>query len=301
MWILALLLSGGDSTADFRVPVAPAESLQISVTGKGQPVVLIPGLFGSRFGFRHVVPLLVDAGYRVIVIEPLGLGSSTRPQHGDYSLTAQANRIAAVLDSLKLQGVIVVAHSLGASMAYRLAYRRPKLVRAIVSLEGGPAEAAATPSFRRAMRFAPWIKWFGGMRRIRGKIRSSLVAASGDTGWVTDSVVGAYTAGAAADLDGTLQAFLRMADAREPERLAPHLGEIRCPVRLLLGTAPHQGGVPAGDVDELRAGLPLLAIDSISGSGHYIHEEQPEAVLSAVVASASRSSVASSRAPQTPH
>lgn len=282
MWILTLVLLLGDSTADFRIPVAPAESLQVSVTGQGQPVVLIPGLFGSRFGFRHVVPLLVGAGYRVIVVEPLGIGSSARPADGDYSLTAQADRIAAVLDTLALRDVIVVAHSLGASMAYRLAYRRPDLVRAIVSLEGGPAEAAATPSFRRAMRFAPWIKWFGGIRRIRNKIHSSLVAASGDTTWVTDSVVDAYTAGAAADLDGTLKAFLRMAEARERERLAPHLGAIHCPVRLLLGTAPHQGGVPPGDLDELRAGLGSFSIDSVPGSGHYIYEEQPKAVAAAV-------------------
>lgn len=256
------------------------------MTGQGQPVVLIPGLFGSRYGFRHVVPLLAGAGYRAIVIEPLGIGSSARPQDGDYSLTAQADRIAAVLDTLKVRHVIVVAHSLGASMAYRLAYRRPELVRAIVSLEGGPAEAAATPSFRRAMRFAPWIKWFGGIRRVRNKIHSSLVAASGDTSWVTDSVVDAYTAGAAADLDGTLKAFLRMAEAHERERLAPHLGAIHCPVRLLLGTAPHQGGVPPGDVDELRTGLPSLVIDSVTGSGHYIYEEQPDAVVAAVKASA---------------
>lgn len=277
------------------------------MTGHGQSVVLIPGLFGSRFGFRHVVPLLAGAGYRVIVIEPLGIGSSARPEDGDYSLTAQADRIAAVLDTLAVRDAVIVAHSLGASMAYRLAYRRPELVRAIVSLEGGPAEAAATPSFRRAMRFAPWIKWFGGIRRIRGKIRSSLVAASGDTSWVTDSVVDAYTAGAAADLDGTLKAFLRMADARERERLAPHLATIRCPVRLLLGTAPHTGGVPPADVDEMRAALPSLAIDSVPGSGHYIYEEQPEAVVAAVRASApalplvsGRSGSPGARTPATP-
>ncbi|HKE90648.1 MAG TPA: alpha/beta hydrolase [Gemmatimonadales bacterium] len=283
MWMLALLfLSGGAVPA---LPVSPAEVLHVEVTGSGQPVVLIPGLFGSAFGFRKVVPLLTAAGFRAIVIEPLGVGSSARPAAGDYSLTAQADRIARVLDTLKVQGVIIVAHSLGASMAYRLAYRRPALVRAIVSLEGGAAEEAATPSFRRAMQFAPWIKWFGGMRRIRGTIKSSLVAASGDTSWVTDSVVNGYTAGAAADLDGTLKAFLRMAEAREPERLEPHLGAIQCPVRLLVGTAPHKGAVPRRDVDELRAHLPVFTIDSVFGSGHYVYEEQPRAVLAAVVAS----------------
>ena len=284
MWVLALIFCLGDSTVALRVPVARAESLQVSVTGDGRPVVLIPGLFGSQFGFRNVVPRLTKAGYRVIVIEPLGIGSSARPEDSDYSLTAQADRIAAVLDTLGVRAAVLVAHSLGASMAYRLAYRRPDLVGGIVSLEGGPAEAAATPSFRRAMRFAPWIKWFGGIGRIRSKIRRSLVAASGDTSWVTDSVVAAYTAGAAADLDGTLKAFMRMAQAHERERLAPHLGEIHCPVRLLVGTARHEGGVPAGDVEQLRTGLSSFSIASVLGSGLYIYEEQPQAVVDAVKA-----------------
>lgn len=288
MWILALIFCLSDSTADFRVSVARAESLHVSVTGHGQPVVLIPGLFGSSFGFRNVVPGLTAAGYRVIVIEPLGIGSSARPKDGDYSLTAQTDRVAAVLDTLRIHDAIVVAHAVGASMAYRLAYRRPDLVGGIVSLEGGAAEAATTSSFRRAMKFAPWIKWFGGISRIRSKIRSGLVAASGDTSWVTDSVVAAYTAGAAADLDGTLMAFLRMAQAHERERLAPHLGEIHCPVRLLVGTAQHEGGMPAGELQELRAGLSSLSIENVPGSGLYIYEEQPQAVVAAVKQVATR-------------
>jgi pimeloyl-ACP methyl ester carboxylesterase len=281
MWLLPLLLLA-DSTANIRVPVAPDEWLHVSVIGRGEPVVLIPGLFGSTFGFRNVIPELAQAGCEVIVVEPLGIGTSARPEHADYSLTAQADRIAAVLDTLNARDAILVAHSLGASMALRVAYRRPDLVRAVVSLEGGPAEAAATASFRRAMRFAPWIKWFGGVRRVRGKVRDGLIAASGDPSWVTDSVVDAYTAGAAADLDATLKAFLRMTSAEEPEPLAPHLEEIRCPVRLLLGTARHEGGVPPDAVERLRQALRSFWIDSVPGSGHYIYEEQPAAVVAAV-------------------
>ena len=125
------------------------------------------------------------------------------------------------------------------------------------------------------------------------------MAASGDPSWVTDSVVAAYTAGAAADLDGTLKAFLRMAEAREPERLAPHLGEIQCPVRLLIGTAPHDGGIPAGDVEKLRATLSSLSIESVPGSGLYIYEEQPQAVVDAVKRVAYTSSFENLQAPAT--
>src|SRR5260370_10599525 len=146
------------------VPVAPAESLSVETSGRGAPVVLIPGLFGAAYGFRKLVPLLVDAGYRTIVIEPLGVGASARPEKANYSLTAQADRIAAVLDSLHVRNALIMAHSIGGSQAFRLAYRRPGLVRRLLSIQGGPTEKANTPAVQRALRLAPWIQPFRGMR-----------------------------------------------------------------------------------------------------------------------------------------
>ena len=266
------------SSEELLVPVSSTESLRVTIAGDGPAVVLIPGLFGSAFGYRHLLNLLPAAGYRAVVIEPLGIGGSPRPKHADYSLTAQADRLAAALERLNEPAALVVAHSAGVSIALRLAYRHPERVAAIVALDGGPAEGAATPGFRRAMRYAPWIKWLGGVKRIRPKMRKDLIAASGDTSWVTDAVMDGYVAGAAADLDGTLLAFLAMAEAREPEGLGPRLAEIRCPVRLVLGTAPHQGGVEQEGVRLMRERLLNFDIDSVPGAGQYLFEEQPEAV-----------------------
>jgi pimeloyl-ACP methyl ester carboxylesterase len=267
---------------EFLVPVAPAESLRITGAGKGPVVVLLPGLFGSAFGYRHLLALLPAAGYRAVVIEPLGIGGSPRPRGADYSLTAQAERIAEVLARLEEGPVVVVGHSLGVSLALRLAAHHPERVRAVIALDGGPAEAAATPGFRRAMRYAPWIKWLGGVKRIRPKMRKDLLAASGDSTWVTDEVMDGYTAGAAADIDGTLLAFLAMSESRERDRLAPRLADIRCPVRLVLGTAPHEGGVDEKQVRLMTERLPDFAVDSIRGAGQYLFEEQPEAVAAVI-------------------
>src|SRR2546425_5746783 len=99
MWLLALALVA-DTIHTFSLALSPAESLEVSVTGTGDPVVLVPGLFGSAFGYRTLIPLLTDAGYRAIVVEPLGIGGSARPGHADYSLTPHADRISAALDPL---------------------------------------------------------------------------------------------------------------------------------------------------------------------------------------------------------
>ena len=285
MWLLAAFFITADSASvsqAFLVPVAPAESLSVETAGRGDPVVLIPGLFGSAFGFRKLVPLLVGAGYRTIVIEPLGVGASGRPEKANYSLTAQADRIAAVLDSLHVRNALVLAHSIGGSEAFRLTYRRPDLVRGLLSIEGGPTERAITPAFKRALRFAPWIKLFGGIRLIRRKIRGMLIDSSGDPSWVTDSTVLGYTAAAGRDLDATLKAYLAMANAREPELLAPHLPQIRCPVRLMVGGAHHDGDVGAQEVQLLARTLRTFVIDSVPAAGHFIQEEEPGAVLAGV-------------------
>ena len=297
MWLLIVLLLADTSRA-FSIALAPAESVWVTVEGVGDPVVLIPGLFGSAFGYRTVLPRLVEAGYRTIVIEPLGIGTSGRPEHADYSLTAQADRVAAALDRLGVGDVIVVAHSVGAAIAYRLAYRRPDLVRGIVSLDGGPAEAATTRGFRRAIQLAPWIKLFGGERLVRARVRRGLIAASGDTTWVTDQVVEGYTAGAARDLAGTLKAYLAMARAHESDRLAPHLGEIRCPVRLVVGTVGRGSGVSPQEVATLAGLLRSFAVDTVPGAGHFVYEERPAAVVAAVQRLHSGDGLGEGRLPQ---
>lgn len=265
------------------VVVAPAETMHVEAwAGTGRPVAVVPGLFGGAFTFRKVVPLLAAEGFRPIVIEPLGTGFSSRPPKADYSLAAQSRRLAAVLDSLNAGPVLVLAHSLGAAMAFRLAVDRPDLVRGIVSLEGGPTEEATTPVFRDAMRYVPWVKLLGGIKLIRRKIRGMLLDSSGDQSWVTEGVVLGYTLGEARDFDATLRAFLAMSRAREPAKLGPKLGDIACPVTLMVGTARHDGDVPPQEVQLMRQSLLSFEVDSQPGAGHYLQEERPAAVVAAL-------------------
>jgi pimeloyl-ACP methyl ester carboxylesterase len=270
-------------SASFHVLVTPKESLHVVTAGSGEPIVLVPGLFGSAYGFRHLLDRLPARGYRVIVIEPLAVGSSGRPERADYSLTAQADRLAAAIQWLERRPVLLAAHSVNASTAMRLAVRRPGLVRGLVLLDGGPMEAAATKGFRRAMSYAPWVKWMGGMKRLRPRIRRDLIASSADSAWITTAVLDRYTAGAAADLDGTLKAYIQMADAREPEKLAPRLHEIRVPVRLMVGAVPHQGGIPSEQIDLLTQRVPRFTVERVPRAGHYLFEEAPDVVVAAIL------------------
>ena len=120
------------------------------------------------------------------------------------------------------------------------------------------------------------------------KIHGMLLDSSGDKSWVTDGVVTAYTLGEARDFDATLKVFMAMSRAREPDKLQPRLSEVACPVTLMVGTARHDGDVSPHEVALLTRSIRSFAVDSERGAGHYLQEERPAAVVSAVAQLAKR-------------
>jgi pimeloyl-ACP methyl ester carboxylesterase len=262
--------------------LASGDTVAVTRAGSGPPVVIVPGMLGGAHSFRHVTAQLSRAGRNVVVVEPLGTGASGRAKGGDYSLTAHAARTAEVLDGLGVRGAVVVCHSLGSSIALRLAASRPDLVTRVVSINGGLAERAGTDGLRSALRFAPMIR-VAGSGLARRHIRSGLVNSSADPAWVTDDVVLAYTRSHSEDFGGVLRVLRGYADAVEPDSMAPRLAQVRAPMHLLIGAAPGNDGVPAAEIATLERLLPGFSRESVTGAGSYIQEERPEVVVDAVL------------------
>jgi pimeloyl-ACP methyl ester carboxylesterase len=281
---LARLAAPPVDTAVVRdIQVAPGEILRTTTTGTGQPLVLIPGLFGAAYTYRMLTGPLAAQGYQTIVVEPLGYGWSSHPKDADYSYSAQSARVSSALDSLGIRRALFVAQSSGAAIAFRLAVRRPDLVRGLLSIDGGPAESAATAGMKKAFKFGGGLVKFAlDESKLRHDVRREIVKNSGDTTWVTDAVIRGYTAGQTADMGGSIDAYQRMSKAKETDTLTDRLHECAMPVRLLVGTVSHPAEVTHDQREMLSDRLPNFRADSVPGSGQYIQEEQPHAVLDAV-------------------
>ena len=281
---LARLAAPPVDTAVVRdIQVAPGEILRTTTIGTGQPLVLIPGLFGAAYTYRMLTGPLAAEGYQTIVVEPLGYGWSSHPKDADYSYTAQTARVSSALDSLGVRRALFVAQSSGAAIAFRLAVRRPDLVRGLLSIDGGPAESAATAGMKKAFKFGGGLVKFAlDESKLRHDVRREIVKNSGDTTWVTDAVIRGYTAGQTADMGGSIDAYQRMSKAKETDSLTDRLHECAMPVRLLVGTVSHPAEVTHDQREMLSDRLPNFRADSVAGSGQYIQEEQPHAVLDAV-------------------
>jgi non-heme chloroperoxidase len=80
--------------------------------GSGPPVVLIHGYPLSGRAWDKQLPVLLDAGRRVITYDRRGFGKSSQPATG-YDYDTFANDLAALMDMLDLKDAIIVGHSMG--------------------------------------------------------------------------------------------------------------------------------------------------------------------------------------------
>jgi pimeloyl-ACP methyl ester carboxylesterase len=80
--------------------------------GAGQPVVLIHGYPLSGRAWDRQVPVLLEAGHRVITYDRRGFGQSSQPVVG-YDYDTFASDLHALLEALDLHDVTLVGHSMG--------------------------------------------------------------------------------------------------------------------------------------------------------------------------------------------
>jgi non-heme chloroperoxidase len=80
--------------------------------GSGQPVVLIHGYPLSSASWEKQVPVLTQAGYRVIAYDRRGFGKSSQPTTG-YNYDTFAEDLHKVITHLKLRNFVLVGFSMG--------------------------------------------------------------------------------------------------------------------------------------------------------------------------------------------
>ena len=80
--------------------------------GAGQPVVLIHGYPLSGRAWDKQVPVLLEAGYRVITYDRRGFGQSSQPVTG-YDYNTFAADLSMLMERLDLHDAVLVGHSMG--------------------------------------------------------------------------------------------------------------------------------------------------------------------------------------------
>jgi pimeloyl-ACP methyl ester carboxylesterase len=121
-----------------RHGVAPTE-LHVVTWGpptRHRAVVLVHGLTASHREFVQLGPALAARGWYVLAPDLRGRGLSSKPPHG-YGIALHANDLLTICDTLGLDSIHVVGHSLGAAIGLYTAALSPGRVGKLVMVDAG--------------------------------------------------------------------------------------------------------------------------------------------------------------------
>lgn len=125
-----------DVAAPSPTTVRSADGLPIAFSDYGQgslSLVLVHGWSCDRgYWAEQVGPLSDD--YRVITVDLGGHGKSGLGRD-DWTIASFGNDVAAVVDYLELDSVILVGHSMGGDVIFQAARQMPNKVRALIMVD----------------------------------------------------------------------------------------------------------------------------------------------------------------------
>lgn len=126
-------------------------------------VLLMHGEPAWSFLYRKMIPVLLQAGFRVVAPDLVGFGRSDKPTRAaDYSYLHHVLWMHAWLEAMDLRRVTLFCQDWGSLIGLRLAAEAPQRFDRIVLANGGlPTGTMAVPrAFKIWRAFARYSPWF---------------------------------------------------------------------------------------------------------------------------------------------
>jgi pimeloyl-ACP methyl ester carboxylesterase len=259
--------------------------LKVRVVERGDPasppVLLIHGWGCTAYVFRHNMPALATAGYRVIAVDLKGHGLSDKPGNADeYTVDSLVEHVRDMLDALGLERPALAGHSLGGSLVYHFASRYPERVRCLgllspVGLKGVPLMWLYRSLTPRAL--TPLVHKL----RPRFVVKLALRRVYGRRGHFTERDVDEFVAPTQfPEYSIALRELLHNYDWKAADHRK--LTRVDVPAAGIWGSLDHM--MPDDGMGVYVPLLPQLVLRAIPDAGHIIPEETPFEVNDALIA-----------------
>lgn len=145
----------------------------------GKPVLMLHGEPTWSYLYRHMIPLVANAGLRVLAPDLIGFGKSDKPaERGDYSYAGQVAWVKQWMEHLNLTDITLVCQDWGSLIGLRLAAENPQRFARILLGNGGlPTDQTRISAAFHAWRaFSRWSPVFPIGRIVQGGTRRKLTA-----------------------------------------------------------------------------------------------------------------------------
>jgi pimeloyl-ACP methyl ester carboxylesterase len=265
------------------------------VTDTMMPVVLLHGLGNSLNFWTDVAPAVAEKT-RTLALDLPGFGESAAAD--DQSLDGVTAKIAELLSDRSVSGACVVAHSMSAYVALRLAAKHPDRVSRVVLVSGAllrademlrnPLSGLRNPALLGSLA----AQFIGATIPLSEKSSKSIFSSAvarrallwpyvAHPGELNSTSLSTALAG-----NGGLAALRTLAIARTSPRLEQLLAATDQDVWLIRGEHDHL--VSSVDVDMAKAIRPIAEDFVVRECGHWPMLEQPQGVTALIELAAAR-------------
>lgn len=176
---------------DFEAHYFDIDGLRMHYLDEGAPdgqiLLLLHGEPSWSYLYRHMIPPLRDAGFRVIAPDLIGFGKSDKPQNkSDYSYKRHVEWMRRFVADMDLMGITLFCQDWGSLIGLRVAAENSERFARIALGNGGlPTGDQSMPkAFKVWQNFARFSPWFP-----LGKIVQKATVTE-----LSDDVVAAYDA-----------------------------------------------------------------------------------------------------------
>lgn len=261
---------------DFLLPALPTSSaaqqqilvhgveLALDDRGSGPAVLFVHGYPLSGALWRHQAGAI--AGWRTLVPDLRGMGRSDAPDLG-YSMATYADDLAALLDAVGVDEVVLVGFSMGGYVAFEFLRRHRPRVRGLVLVD--TRAQADSAEGRRAREVAMGDARDGGAPLIADQMLPKLLAPQAPE--PLREAVRALMA--ATPVPGLVGALAAMRDRPDSTDLLPALQGL--PTLVVVGA--EDAITPPAAAEAMAKAIPGARLAVIPEAGHLSPLEQPEA------------------------
>lgn len=272
-----------------RTAVVNGINIHYVTQGRGFPVVLLHGWPEFWYSWRKQIPILAER-FEVIVPDMRGFGYSDKPLSG-YDTRTAASDIYQLARFLGHQRVSLVAHDIGARVAYRFTLDHEDTVEKLVLLDSTPPTEMLGPQFPQVVR-ERWHAYFHQQfdlpeRLLEGKEELYLRHIFRD--WsvnkypISDEEVTQYVRAYSQPgaLRGGFNYYRAMAYEDPPHWQADANRQLSTPLLFLFGTRRVRTAeaMRAGPLEDTwRKIFPKVRAKHLGNYGHFLQWEAPEEV-----------------------
>ena len=256
------------------------EALRMAYIDEGDrdaaPVVLMHGEPTWSYLYRHMIPVLADAGHRVVVPDLIGFGRSDKPTlRADYTYARHVEWTRELLfDVIGLEDVTLFGQDWGSLIGLRLVAEHPERFARVCIANGG----LPTGEQRLGDAFDAWVEFSQSV----AELPVGAIVAGGCATHVTPDVVAAYDAPFP---DETFKAGARQFPALVPNSPDDPGHDSNVAAWRALETWSKPFLCCFSDGDPITRGADRIFIDrvpgakgqahtTITGGGHFVQEDR---------------------------